>query len=255
MRRADRLFKIIDVLRTKSLVTARELADRFEVSERTIYRDVQHLVMSGVPIAGEAGVGYMLRGFELPPLTFSQEEIDALRLGARIVASWADSDLARASRDAITKIEAAMPSEAQRSLKESDLFAPEWHFQEPIQIDVAELRRALREKRRVRLDYRSGKGETSTRTVLPLALTFYGPVWMLVAWCELRDFFRTFRLDRASDMTIGEPFELLEHQTLGAFLEEMRRSEAEFAKRQDPEFAKREEAEFAKREEPGESCG
>ena len=228
MRRADRLFRILDVLRASALVTARELADRFEVSERTVYRDIQHLVLSGVPIEGEAGVGYMLRGFELPPLTFSQEEIDALRLGSRIVQSWADPELAGAAEDAITKIEAAIPSEAQRSLGESALFAPEWHFAEPIQFEVSHLRRALRDQNRVQLDYSDGEGEKTLRWVCPLAISFHGPVWMLAAWCELREDFRTFRLDRIGGIEIGGGFELEPHQTLQAFIDRIRRIESEY---------------------------
>ena len=227
MRRADRLFRILDVLRASALVTARELADRFEVSERTVYRDIQHLVLSGVPIEGEAGVGYMLRGFELPPLTFSQEEIDALRLGSRIVQSWADPELARAAEDAITKIEAAIPSEAQRSLGDSALFAPEWHFAEPIEVEVSHLRRALRDQNRVKLEYLDGVGDKSTRWVRPLAISFHGPVWMLAAWCELRDDFRTFRLDRIGGLEIGERFELEPNQTLQAFIDRMRQYDSE----------------------------
>ena len=229
MRRADRLFRMIDLLRANALVTAREIADRFEVSERTVYRDIQHLVLSGVPIEGEAGVGYMLRGFELPPIAFSQEEIDALRLGSRIVESWADPELARAARDAITKIEAAIPSGAQRALGDSALFAPEWHYAEPIRIEVSHLRRALRDQKRVKLEYSNGAGEASTRWVKPLALSFHGAVWMLAAWCELREDFRTFRLDRMSTLEVGEGFELAAHQTLQAYIERMRQAEAEYS--------------------------
>lgn len=219
MRRTDRLFKIIDVLRVQSLATARELGDQFGVSERTIYRDVQVLVESGVPIEGEAGVGYMLRSFEVQPLRFSQEEIDALRLGARIVGSWADADLARSARDALTKIEACLPPDAQRLLDESALYAPDWHHAEPITIDVAELRSALRHRRRLQLVYVNGEGRSTTRWVRPIALSFHGPVWMLVAWCELRNDFRTFRLDRTQAITLGEPFETTPEQLLSAFLE------------------------------------
>jgi predicted DNA-binding transcriptional regulator YafY len=197
VRRADRLFEIIQVMRRRDLVRARDLSETLEVSERTIYRDIQDLITSGVPIEGEAGVGYVLKaGFDLPPLMFSEQEIEALVLGARIVESWADAELATAASNVIAKIEAVIPDRLRGYMANTALVAPPHHYMEPIRFDMAELRRALRNQLKVHFSYRNALEEPSQRTVRPLCLAYFGPVWLLSAWCELRDDFRTFRLDR-----------------------------------------------------------
>lgn len=197
MRRADRLFEIIQLLRRKPTVRARELSEALEVSERTIYRDIQDLMASGVPIEGEAGVGYVLKaGFDLPPLMFKEQEIEALVLGARMVESWADSELALAATDAIAKIEAVVPDRLRAYMAGTALLAPSSYGIEPIKYDLAVLRRAIRSQLKVRFRYTDVLRQQSERTVRPLSLAFFGPVWLLAAWCELRDDFRTFRLDR-----------------------------------------------------------
>ena len=203
MRRADRLFEIIQILRRRRLVRAQDLAERLEVSERTIYRDVRDLIASGVPIDGEAGVGYLLRdGFDLPPLMFNEQEIEALVLGARIVETWADPALAEAARDVLAKVEAVVPERLQAFLAQTALWAPADHFAEPISVDPAMLRRAIREQLKVNFRYRDGEERLTERNVRPLALAFYGPVWLLAAWCELRADFRSFRLDRMSGLCL-----------------------------------------------------
>ena len=203
MRRADRLFEIIQILRRRKLVRACDLAEALEVSERTVYRDIRDLMASGVPIAGEAGVGYVLRGgFDLPPLMFGEQEIEALVLGARIVESWADQELARAAGDVIAKVEAVIPERLRGHMAETALLAPPRHFSEPISVDPSVLRRALRQRVKLRFDYSDEEQRRTRRTVRPLALAFYGPVWLLTGWCELRDDFRSFRLDRMSDLDV-----------------------------------------------------
>jgi predicted DNA-binding transcriptional regulator YafY len=205
MRRADRLFEIIQHMRRKPTVRARELSESLEVSERTIYRDVRDLISSGVPIEGEAGVGYVLKaGFDLPPLMFKEQEIEALVLGARIVESWADNELAEAATDAIAKIEAVIPERLRGYMANTALLAPGVHFMEPIAFDLADLRRAVRNQRKVRFRYTDVIGQGSERTVRPLSLAYFGPVWVLAAWCELRLDFRTFRLDRMVDFAVSE---------------------------------------------------
>jgi predicted DNA-binding transcriptional regulator YafY len=208
MRRADRLFEIIEVMRRQKLVRARDLAAKLEVSERTIYRDVSDLMASGVPIEGEAGVGYALRpGFDLPPLMFDEHEIEALVLGARIVESWTDAKLAEAAGNVIAKVEAVIPERLRRHMADTALLAPAGHFAEPIMVEPSDLRRALRQKLKVHFHYRDTENRATARAVRPLALAFYGPVWLLVAWCELRQDFRSFRLDRMSRLDIlDEPF-------------------------------------------------
>ena len=203
MRRADRLFSIIQILRRRRLTTAQHLSRELEVSERTIYRDIADLVSSGVPIDGEAGVGYILRdGHDLPPLMFGAAEIEALVLGARIVAEWSDQELARAADDALAKIAAVLPDRLRDHLGQIALYAPDNHHREPLPTEFTDLRAALREQKKVRFGYRNGDGEITDRTVRPLALLFYGAIWLLLAWCELRQDFRSFRLDRMSGIDI-----------------------------------------------------
>jgi len=220
VRRADRLFEIIQSMRRQSLVRARDLSASLEVSERTIYRDIQDLVASGVPIEGEAGVGYVLRaGFDLPPLMFKEQEIEALVLGARIVESWADPELAAAASDVIAKVEAVIPDRLRDYMANTALLAPPHHYMEQIKFDVAELRRALRSQLKVHFSYRDAQSEPSQRTVRPLCLAYFGPVWLLSAWCELRDDFRTFRLDRIDGFTVpGDRFRQEPGRTLHDFL-------------------------------------
>ena len=205
MRRADRLFEIIQFMRRKNLTRARDLSEALEVSERTIYRDIQDLITSGVPIEGEAGVGYVLRaGFDLPPLMFNEQEIEALVLGARIVESWADAQLAAAATNVIAKVEAVIPDRLRGYMANTALLAPQHHYMEPISLDLPELRHALRNQLKVHFQYRNALAESSERTVRPLCLAYFGPVWMLAAWCELRDDFRTFRLDRIEGFGVRE---------------------------------------------------
>jgi predicted DNA-binding transcriptional regulator YafY len=203
VRRADRLFEIIQHMRRRPTIRARDLAEALEVSERTIYRDVHDLIASGVPIEGEAGVGYVLRaGFDLPPLMFKEAEIEALVLGARIVESWADNELAAAASDVIAKIEAVIPDRLRGFMANTALVAPALHYMEPIGFDVADLRRAVRNQERVHFAYADAQGSGTARTVRPLSLAYFGPVWVLAAWCELREDFRTFRLDRMENFTL-----------------------------------------------------
>ena len=202
MRRADRLFRIVDLLRRRRIVTARWLAGELEVSVRTIYRDIRDLSASGVPIEGEPGVGYLLRDFDLPPLTFSRDEVEALVLGARSVVAWGDRALARAAKSVLTKVEAALPTEVARHVAATLLFAPESPHRPKVAIDVEELRSALRESRRITIAYVDANRAATERTVRPLALAYFGPYWLLAAWCELRSGFRNFRVDRMAELEV-----------------------------------------------------
>jgi predicted DNA-binding transcriptional regulator YafY len=182
MRRADRLFEIIQQLRRRPTMRARDLSAALEVSERTIYRDIQDLIASGVPIEGEAGVGYVLKaGFDMPPLMFKEQEIEALVLGARIVESWADEELAEAASAAIAKIEAVIPERLRGFMASTALLAPPLHHMEPIGFDLTVLRRAVRSLIRVHFRYTDVLGQASERTVRPLSLAYFGPVWVLAA--------------------------------------------------------------------------
>jgi predicted DNA-binding transcriptional regulator YafY len=159
-------------------------------------------------VEGEAGVGYILReGYDLPPLMFDEQEIEALVLGARIVEAWADPKLAEAAAEALAKIESVLPEPLRRHMAETSLLAPTDHFAERVSIDPVALRQAIRRTLKVRFAYSDGAERATTRSVRPLALAFYGPVWLLLSWCELRQDFRSFRLDRMSGLTVlDEPF-------------------------------------------------
>lgn len=220
MRRADRLFDIIQQLRRKRLMRARDLAEDLEVSERTIYRDIRDLMASGVPIEGEAGVGYMLRdGYDLPPLMFNLEELEALILGARIVETWSDQGLADAAANAITKVEAVLPRELGEFMAGTSLFAPPWSYVEPTEVDLAQIRRALRDRLKIKLAYRDAEASVSDRVIRPLALSYFGPVWLLSGWCEMRAAFRTFRADRiVSAEVLDERFAQEPGKTVRDFL-------------------------------------
>lgn len=225
MRRTDRLFQMIQFLRGRRVSTAREIAAELGVSERTVYRHVQDLVAAGVPIEGEAGVGYMLRDYDLPPLMFDGEEIEALVLGLRVVESWADPGLASAARSVLAKVEQILPGAKLSLLRDTQLYAP-GHDRPNVSIDGAEMRGAIRRRAKVMLDYADAAGAHSERCVRPLALTFYGPVWLLLAWCELRDDFRTFRLDRIRGAWIlTETFDAEPGKTLEDFLAKLREQE------------------------------
>ena len=216
MRRADRLFRIVRILRGGRLQTARMLAQKLEVSERTIYRDVQELSACGLPIESAAGVGYRLaRGFDLPPLMFDREELQALRLGARMVRSWADADLSQAASNALRKIGAVLPPELDSAGE--TLFAPHLHPY-PVRL-VGLLRRAAADRQKARICYTRPDGDVSERTVRPLGLFYWGAAWTLLAWCELRQDFRSFRLDRIGEAEVTEePFQSEPGKTLEDFL-------------------------------------
>jgi predicted DNA-binding transcriptional regulator YafY len=220
MRRADRLFEIIQILRRRKLVRARDLAEKLEVSERTVYRDIRDLMAGGVPIEGEAGIGYVLRkGFDLPPLMFDEQEIEALVLGARIVESWADPGLAEAAGNVIAKVEAVIPERLREHMAQTALLAPPNHFAEPMTVDLAELRDAVRRRRKIHFGYLDSVSHATTRTVRPLGLAFYGPVWLLASWCELRGDFRSFRLDRMVNLKVlPDTFHPEPGRTIGDFL-------------------------------------
>lgn len=230
MRRADRLFQIIQWLRgRKRAVTAAWLAEQLEVSERTVYRDIRDLMASGTPIEGEAGVGYRLsRDYDLPPLMFEPAELEALVLGARLAAAIGDDSLVRPARSALSKVEAALPPHVRSRLSRPPLFAPRTFASRAGSATLLSIRSAIGERRKLRLRYRNEKSEDSERVVRPLGAFFWGKTWTLAAWCELRNDFRNFRLDRIAELTpTGETFE----QEPGRRLRDYLRQIGEFAER------------------------
>jgi predicted DNA-binding transcriptional regulator YafY len=197
MRRADRLFQIVQLIRGRRLTTAAFLATRLEVSERTVYRDVADLQHQGVPIEGEAGVGYRLgQGFELPPLMFTQDEARALVASVRMAQVWQDPALAQASQVALGKILSVLPASARAAAQGMAIYAPPVGLEPAVQATLQALREAAQSRHRVAMYYRDAADTTSLRTVRPLGCFFWGKVWTLAAWCETRQAFRSFRLDR-----------------------------------------------------------
>jgi predicted DNA-binding transcriptional regulator YafY len=223
MRRADRLFQIVSLLRRRRFVTAAWLAERLEVSERTIYRDVRDLIGSGVPIEGEAGVGYRLgKGFELPPMMFNVDEIEALVLGARMVEAWGDEGLRRAARSVLDKTEAVLPEKQRARVRDTALFALSFRLNQATKEGLGAIRRAVNGRRKLALRYRDAEGEPSERVVRPLGLYFWGSTWTLGAWCELREDFRNFRVDRIEAVDVlEERFELEAPVTLEDYMRAM----------------------------------
>lgn len=198
MRRADRLFQIIQILRRSSRpVIAAEIAQELEVSVRTIYRDVADLIGQRVPIQGEAGLGYVLgEAFDMPPLMLTPDEIEAAVLGAQWVAGRGDPLLARAALDLIAKITAVVPERLRPLLTDPSVGTAPGLPQTPDAIDMAQVRRAIRDARKIRLDYRDVRGEQSERIVWPVIVGYFDQARVLAAWCELRREFRHFRTDR-----------------------------------------------------------
>lgn len=202
MARSERLLELIQALRRhRQPVSGAVLAEELGVSLRTIYRDIQTLIGQGATIVGEAGVGFVLRpGFVLPPLMFSDEELEALVLGSRLLAQRADKPLADAARNAITKIAAVLPGDLRDSIDSTGLLAGPGRRPPPDPIDLASIRAAIRTERKLILAYTDPNGKQTRRTVWPIALGFFDRVRMLAAWCELRQDFRHFRTDRITSL-------------------------------------------------------
>lgn len=204
MRRTDRLFDLIQTLRDGRLHTARALAEGLEVSTRTIWRDMATLIASGLPVEGERGVGYILREtMDLPPLTLTRDEVEALRLGSLLVAQGADPSLARAADSLRAKVEAVLPAAMQRTAHAAPFVFTGAETTASAR-HLPDLRVALAEGRFVDLLYRTADDHLSERRIRPLQLEFWGRVWTLAAWCETRADFRSFRLDRIARLTLTE---------------------------------------------------
>ncbi len=202
--RADRLMRLaLEAVAKRYKVTAAQLAEELEVTVRTVYRDVATLVATGAPIRGERGVGYVLdSGYDVPPLMFDADELEALVLGARLVRAQADAHTARAAEDALAKITAVVPEERRRWLAEAPLFAVRVRDRHEDAVDLRPLRRAFREQRKARIAYEDARGRSTERVVWPLSLAFITERRSVVAWCEARCDFRHFRTDRLREVQV-----------------------------------------------------
>ena len=205
MRRADRLFQLVQLIRGRRLSTAAFLAQRLEVSERTVYRDVADLMTQGVPIEGEAGVGYRMRtGFDLPPLMFTKDEAQALVASVRLAQSRLDVALGGHAEAALSKILAVLPPAARAAAESLAVYAPPAGPDDGTRQRLEPLRLATEARRPVRLVYVDLQERRSERVVRPLGCFFWGAVWTLAAWCEAREGFRNFRVDRIAELQVLE---------------------------------------------------
>ena len=217
MRRAERLFRLVSELRARGVCRAEDLAAYFEISVRTVYRDIGHLQASGLPIEGEAGVGYLLRpGFDLPPMTFTFEQLDALAIGLSFVEVAGDTSLSDAAREVRAKLQASLPEPDKRKLENAPLFASRREGRAAPSMKV--IRRAIRERNILHLRYEDADGGLSDRRVRPLAIWAFTDGWLFAGWCELRNDFRSFRLDRISALEeTGDCFTDNPNQNLQAY--------------------------------------
>lgn len=206
MRKADRLFEIIEMMRTSGgAVTATQLSNELNVSERTIYRDVRGLQGQGVPIEGEAGIGYVLRpGFHMPPLMFTIEELEAVVLGARMAGQRGDEGLEKAAERVVSKVKSVLPVHMQDRMDRVALYAPPTYDVGHGIVNMSEIRECIRSENKIRMGYQSLSGATSKRVIWPVAVAFFSGSTLLSGWCELRNDFRHFRIDRIREYEILE---------------------------------------------------
>ena len=225
MRRTDRLFDLIQILRDGRLHKAAEMADQLEVSARTIWRDMATLMASGLPVEGARGVGYILRApITLPPMILTTAELEAFRLGVRLVADGADPGLARAARSLASKIGAVTPAPPEPD--DDGLFVFTGREATRAAPHMPMLRAAIRARERLTITYVDEGGLDSHRDIRPLQLEFWGRVWTLAAWCEARNDFRSFRVDRIRAITpTGETFPVEPDRDLATYRARVKRPE------------------------------
>lgn len=220
MRRADRLFELVQRIRGRRLSTAEQLAQALEVSVRTVYRDIADLQARGVPIEGEAGVGYRMQpGYTLPPLMFTSAEAQALVAAVRMAQPRMDVPMAAEAEATLGKILSVLSREARAAAESVALFAFDVGIDAPARERLLQVRRAVIAKRKLRMRYADGQSRATERTVRPLGCFFWGSVWTMAAWCETRDDFRSFRLDRIKGLqTLDESFRDEPGKTLAELL-------------------------------------
>lgn len=229
MHRAERLFQLLNLLRNRRMaLTARQLSEQLGVSERTIYRDIQSLSLSGVPVEGAAGVGYRLQPhYQLPPMMFDRREVEALLLGARMVRGWSDAQMAGSANSAIQKILAVLPEHLRHSDEDLPLLVPSFGNNQVYTAHSEAIRSAIRQGYTLQMNYIAADHQPTTREVEPLGLIFWGKIWTLVAWCRLRGNYRVFRLDRIHQLrATNNTFTTSDGKSLKHYLDLMAREHA-----------------------------
>ncbi len=203
MRRTERLFQIIQILRRhRHPVRGKEIADELGTSLRTIYRDIVELQAQKVPVEGEAGIGYVLSGeYDMPPLMLTPDELEAAVLGARWVAMRSDPDLKRGAEDLLAKIALSMPERLKPIVFESGVAPVTFANVTQDSCDVASIRQAIRNQQKLDMVYTNDKDETVSRIIWPFLVSYSETARFICAWCETRDDFRTFRTDRVNQLT------------------------------------------------------
>ncbi|MDJ0638230.1 MAG: YafY family protein [Paracoccaceae bacterium] len=228
MRRTDRLFELIQLLRDGRLHRGKDLAEELGVSVRTLYRDMDTLIASGIPVEGERGLGYMMTApITLPPLNLTLTELEALHLGLAVVSKAADKELQKAAQTLSDKVDAVLPED--RAAPSSGWGFAVYPFAEAARgfVHMAPLRAAIRSRRKIDIVYASPDGDETKRTVRPLQMEYWGRVWTVTSWCELRNDFRVFRVDRIQTLDISfETFEEEPGKTLADYLNRVEPSEA-----------------------------
>ncbi|MBU3005807.1 helix-turn-helix transcriptional regulator [Paraglaciecola arctica] len=225
MQKAERLNDIVHHLRRMhQAVTASVLAEAFEVSPRTIYRDIQSLIDSGVPISGEAGVGYMIdKSYHLPPIMFDADELEAIALGIGMVGNWTDEKFAAKAQSAYKKIQATLPAPLIQELHQISTFSAPSHYKIPWEVGFTQVRECIRRKNKTKFTYLDLQNQNTQRVIWPLALISFSPVWLLAGWCELRQSFRNFRLDRISNFeTLETRYPNDKHKNLASYLAQIK---------------------------------
>lgn len=200
--------KLVHYLRRmRRAVTAQRIAEDFGICQRTVYRDIHNLMNSGVPIYGEAGVGYVMdKKYHLPPVMFDPDELEAIALGIAMVRNWTDETFAEKANSAYEKIQAALPETLLSELQQLATYSMPSSAKIPWEVSFSDVRECIRQKQKIKFTYKDERKKTTTRKVHPLSLIFIGPIWLLVAWCEKRKDFRNFRLDRMKDLNKTEQY-------------------------------------------------
>ncbi|MBB1387327.1 YafY family transcriptional regulator [Pseudoalteromonas sp. SG45-5] len=221
MHKSERLFQLVNILKSRRFaITANELANKLKISQRTIYRDIQHLQSSGVPVEGEAGTGYLIADYDLPPMMFTLEELQALLLGSKMVSAWTDPQLAASAQAAITKINAVLPEKLKQQVEELPYLVPTFSHDKAHQKITLQLRKAITNKTCIEFHYLDVNQQPSHRITDPLGLVYWGAKWTLIAYCQLRSDYREFRLDRIqSIVSLTNTFDTNPQKNLAHYIE------------------------------------